>query len=164
MGGCGPGDPRISQGLPGAFSSLTLAPHGPSDSRGLLSSCQDACSLMGIFRRGPWACVLEPSQAAAQRAGITEPCQGFETSPQHPPPPGLALPPHGRASGWAPITPPGSSQQSGPASCVHSSPSASSSLQPSGVFQTANPPPSPLLKTLHGSLVPRHKAQAPNPA
>lgn len=70
-GGCGQGDPRISQGLPGAFSSLTLAPHGPSDGRGPLSSCQDTCSLMGIFRRGPWACVLEPSQAAAQRADIT---------------------------------------------------------------------------------------------
>ena len=56
---------------------------------------------MGIFRRGPRAYVLEPSQAAAQRADITEPCQGFKTSPQCPPPPGLALPPHGPASGWA---------------------------------------------------------------
>ena len=137
-GGCGPGDPRIPQGLPGAFSSLILAPHGLSDSRGLLSRCQDARSLMGSFRRGPRACILEPSQAAAQRADITEPCQGFKPSPS-------AL----YHQGW--LFHPTAGPQAGPPSprldhlsslsriLLPLSPAASSSLQPSGVFQTANP-------------------------
>ena len=93
---------------------------------------------MGSFRRGPRACILEPSQAAAQRADITEPCQGFKPSPS-------AL----YHQGW--LFHPTAGPQAGPPSprldhlsslsriLLPLSPAASSSLQPSGVFQTANP-------------------------
>lgn len=61
-----PGDPGISQGPPWAFSSLTSFLHGPSNIRGLLSSCEGSCRPMGTYRGGPWAGVLGPSQAAAK--------------------------------------------------------------------------------------------------
>lgn len=165
-GGCGPGDPRISQGLPGAFSSLTLAPRGPSDGRGLLSSCQDACSLMGIFRRGPRACILEPSQAAAQRADITEAYQPSIRASRLPP---SAL----HHQGW--LFHPMAGPQVGPPSprldhlsslVLHPAstrpPLPPPLCSPAESFKLQTQSPSPLLKTLHGSLVPRHKAQAPN--
>lgn len=68
--GCpNPGDPRISQGflLPGTgLMKLTLALHVPSWGRCPASSCEGCHRPAGICR-GPWACVLESSQAAARR-------------------------------------------------------------------------------------------------
>lgn len=50
--------------------NLTLAPHMPSNSGCPPSSCKGSRRRAGICRGGPWVCVLEPRQAAAQSAHV----------------------------------------------------------------------------------------------
>lgn len=63
-------------GYPGPFlgpsllMNLTLASHVPSNSRYLPSICNGSHRPTGIYRGGPWACVLEPYQAAAQNTDV----------------------------------------------------------------------------------------------
>lgn len=62
--------PALGLLLPGTgFTKLTLAPRAPSQARCPLSSCEGSCRPAGL-RRGPQGCVLEPSQAAAQRQAL----------------------------------------------------------------------------------------------
>lgn len=50
--------------------NLTLASHVPSDSRCPPSICKNSCRPTGMYSGGPWACVLEPYQAAAQSTDV----------------------------------------------------------------------------------------------
>lgn len=50
--------------------SLTLASHVPSNSQCPPSICKGSCRLIGIYRRGPWAYVLEPYQTAPQSTDV----------------------------------------------------------------------------------------------
>lgn len=89
--------PTLGLLLPGTgLMKLTLAPRVPSQGRCLSSGCEGSRRPQGN-RRGPWACVLEPSQAAARRQGqgILSPLcparlrvQSFRAAAQHAPPPG----------------------------------------------------------------------------
>lgn len=89
--------PALGLLLPGTgVMKLTLAPCVPSQGRCLSSGCEGSRRPAGN-RRGPWACILEPSQAAAQRqchrilsplypAGLR--VQSFRDAAQRAPPPG----------------------------------------------------------------------------
>lgn len=68
--------------------NLTLAPHMPSNSGCPPSSCHGSRRPAGICRGGSWACVLEPSRAAAQRAHVTQPHRPFGRAELRTPSPG----------------------------------------------------------------------------
>lgn len=102
-GGCGPGDPRASQGLPGAFLLSDLGPHGPSDSRGLLPSRHGCLQSDGHLQKGdPGPVSWSPARQLLREQTSLSLVRASRLPPAPPPPPGLALPPHGRASGQPP--------------------------------------------------------------